>query len=90
MFAKAEEEAKKAGDAFVTTERLLIAIAKEGGQAAEALKGAGAAAAGLESAAEAVRKGRTADTASAEEGYDALQRYGRDLTQAARAASSTR
>jgi ATP-dependent Clp protease ATP-binding subunit ClpB len=84
VFAKAEADAKAAGDAFVTTERLLIAIAKEGGDAADALKNAGATAAGLENAAVAVRKGRTADSASAEEGYDALKRYGRDLTQAAR------
>jgi ATP-dependent Clp protease ATP-binding subunit ClpB len=84
VFAKAEEDAKAAGDAFVTTERLLIAIAKEGGEAANVLKNAGATAAGLENAAVAVRKGRTADSASAEEGYDALKRYARDLTQAAR------
>ena len=84
VFAKAEEDAKKAGDAFVTTERLLIAIAKEGGDAAKALKDAGATAAGLESAADAIRKGRTADSANAEEGYDALKRDARDLTQAAR------
>jgi len=84
VFAKAEEDAKAAGDAFVTTERLLIAIAKEGGDAAAALKNAGATAQGLEAAAQSVRKGRTADSASAEEGYDALKRYARDLTQAAR------
>src|SRR6202451_3269534 len=84
VFAKAEADAKAAGDAFVTTERLLIAIAKEGGDAAAALKNAGASANGLEAAAQAVRKGRTADSASAEEGYDALKRYARDLTQAAR------
>jgi ATP-dependent Clp protease ATP-binding subunit ClpB len=84
VFADAEEGAKAAGDAFVTTERLLIAIAKEGGEAAAALKGSGATPEGLEAAAQAVRKGRTADSASAEEGYDALKRYARDLTQAAR------
>ncbi|KQY28865.1 ATP-dependent chaperone ClpB [Caulobacter sp. Root487D2Y] len=84
VFAAAEEGAKKAGDAFVTTERLLIALAKEGGDAAKILKDAGATAQGLETAAAAVRKGRTADSASAEEGYDALKRYARDLTQAAR------
>jgi ATP-dependent Clp protease ATP-binding subunit ClpB len=84
VFAEAEAGAKAAGDAFVTTERLLIAIAKEGGEAANVLKAAGAAAKGLEEAANAVRKGRTADSASAEEGYDALKRYARDLTQAAR------
>jgi len=84
VFATAEETAKKAGDAFVTTERLLAAIAKEGGPAADALKKAGVTPAGLDQAAANVRKGRTADTASAEEGYDALKRYARDLTQAAR------
>jgi ATP-dependent Clp protease ATP-binding subunit ClpB len=84
VFATAEADAKAAGDAFVTTERLLIAIAKEGGAAAQALKSAGVTPAGLEEAAKALRKGRTADSASAEEGYDALKRYARDLTQAAR------
>src|SRR6202522_2697052 len=84
VFAKAEADAKAAGDAFVTTERLLIAIAKEGGDAGNALKNAGATAKGLEQAAQALRKGQTADSASAEDGYDALKRYARDLTQAAR------
>ncbi|MDQ0464250.1 ATP-dependent Clp protease ATP-binding subunit ClpB [Caulobacter ginsengisoli] len=84
VFAAAEEGAKAAGDAFVTTERLLIALAKEGGDAAKALKDAGASEKGLNDAANDVRKGRTADSASAEEGYDALKRYARDLTQAAR------
>jgi ATP-dependent Clp protease ATP-binding subunit ClpB len=84
VFAEAEQGAKVAGDAFVTTERLLIALAKEGGDAAKLLKGAGVTAKGLEDAATAVRKGRTADSASAEEGYDALKRYARDLTQAAK------
>ncbi|HEY1448976.1 MAG TPA: Clp protease N-terminal domain-containing protein, partial [Caulobacteraceae bacterium] len=84
VFAAAEAGAKTAGDAFVTTERLLIAIAKEGGEAAKALASAGVKAPALEDAAKALRKGRTADTASAEEGYDALKRYARDLTQAAR------
>ncbi|HEY5008306.1 MAG TPA: Clp protease N-terminal domain-containing protein, partial [Caulobacteraceae bacterium] len=84
VFATAEADAKAAGDAFVTTERLLIALAKDGGDAAKVLKDAGATSAGLEEAANSVRKGRTADSASAEEGYDALKRYARDLTQAAR------
>ena len=84
VFAAAEAGAKAAGDAFVTTERLLIAIAKEGGEAARALRDAGATEAALEAAAKALRKGKTADSASAEEGYDALNRYARDLTQAAR------
>ncbi|HEY5071820.1 MAG TPA: ATP-dependent chaperone ClpB [Caulobacteraceae bacterium] len=84
VLAAAEDGAKAAGDSFVTTERLLIALAKEGGEAAKALAAANANAAGLEAAAQALRKGRTADTASAEEGYDALKRYARDLTQVAR------
>jgi ATP-dependent Clp protease ATP-binding subunit ClpB len=84
VFQAAEDGAKAAGDSFVTTERLLIALAKEGGEAAKALKGAGVDEKSLNTAAEAMRKGRTADSASAEEGYDALKRYARDLTQAAR------
>jgi ATP-dependent Clp protease ATP-binding subunit ClpB len=84
VFATAEADAKAASDAFVTTERLLIAIAKDGGDAAKALRDAGARVGALEEAAKNVRKGRTADSASAEEGYDALKRYARDLTQAAR------
>jgi ATP-dependent Clp protease ATP-binding subunit ClpB len=84
VFGDAEAAAKGSGDAFVTTERLLIAIANEGGDAGKALKEAGASAKALEDAASAMRKGKTADSASAEEGYDALKRYARDLTQAAR------
>jgi ATP-dependent Clp protease ATP-binding subunit ClpB len=84
VFATAEEDAKKAGDAFVTTERLLVAVAKEGGEAAVVLKDAGVTPAGLDEAAKALRKGKTADSASAEDAYDALKRYARDLTQAAR------
>ena len=84
LFAGAELGAKSAGDAFVTTERLLIAISKDGGDAADVLKAAGASTKALEAAAADVRKGKTADSASAEEGYDALKRYARDLTQAAR------
>jgi ATP-dependent Clp protease ATP-binding subunit ClpB len=84
VFAEAETGAKAAGDAFVTTERLLIALAKEGADAAKALKDAGASPGALEKAAAEVRKGRTADSATAEGGFDALKRYARDLTQAAR------
>jgi len=84
VFAAAEADSKKAGDAFVTTERMLIAVADAGGSAAEILKKAGVTVAGLEEAAKTVRKGQTADSASAEDAYDALKRYARDLTQAAR------
>ncbi|WP_428151055.1 ATP-dependent chaperone ClpB [Brevundimonas sp.] len=84
VFANAEETAKKAGDAFVTTERILAAIAREGGPAGDALKAAGVTADKLDAAVADVRKGKTADSAAAEDGYDALKRYARDLTQAAR------
>jgi ATP-dependent Clp protease ATP-binding subunit ClpB len=84
VFTTAEDQARKSGDAFVTTERLLSALAKDGGPAADALKKAGVTPASLDKAAAALRKGRTADSASAEDAYDALKRYARDLTQAAR------
>jgi ATP-dependent Clp protease ATP-binding subunit ClpB len=84
VFAKAEEAAKKSGDAFVTTERILSAIAREGGPAGDALKSAGVTADKLDAAVADVRKGKTADSAGAEDAYDALKRYARDLTQAAR------
>lgn len=84
VFAAAEEASKTAGDAFVTTERLLAALAREGGVAAEVLKASGVTADKLESAIAEVRKGKTADSAGAEDGYDALKRYARDLTLAAR------
>ncbi|MGH6911046.1 MAG: Clp protease N-terminal domain-containing protein, partial [Phenylobacterium sp.] len=61
VFAAAELGAKEAGDAFVTTERLLIAISKDGGDAAKILKDAGATTKALEDAATAIRKGKTAD-----------------------------
>ena len=84
IFDQAEKIAEKAGDAFVTAERLLLAIAVEGAsEAARTLKDAGATPQGLNGAINEIRKGRTADTASAEQGYDALKRYARDLTEAA-------
>ena len=84
VVAAAEAAAKAAGDAFVTTERLLAAVAREGGDAARALSSAGAPADKLDAAIAEVRKGKTADSAGAEDAYDALKRYARDLTQAAR------
>ena len=84
VFESAEKIAGKAGDKFVTAERLLLAIAVEGqSDAARALKDAGVTPQGLNTAINDIRKGRTADTASAEQGYDALKRYARDLTEAA-------
>jgi ATP-dependent Clp protease ATP-binding subunit ClpB len=85
LFDQAQQIAKKAGDSYVTVERLLLALALAAGTAAaEALKRAGVTAQALNAAIDQVRKGRTADTASAEQGYDALKKYARDLTQAAR------
>ncbi len=85
LFADAEAQAKKAGDSFVTAERLLLAAAGlDGSTAAAALKDAGVTPQALEAAIAQLRQGRTADSASAEEGYEALKKYTRDLTQDAR------
>ena len=84
VLAEAEKLAKQAGDSFVTVERLLTALAVVKSSANDALKAAGVTAQGLNAAINDVRKGRTADTASAEQGYDALKKYARDLTEAAR------
>ena len=84
LFEAATKLAEKARDSFVTVERLLQAIAMQQGiPAARVLKDAGIDAQGLNRAINALRKGRTADSASAEQGYDALKRYARDLTAAA-------
>lgn len=85
VFEAAEKAADKAGDSFVTVERLLLALAIEkDSEAGKALAAAGVTAQGLNAAIEALRKGRTADSASAEQAYDALKKYARNLTQAAR------
>lgn len=84
VFATAQDLAKKAGDSFVTAERLLHALVIEKGDAAKALNKAGVDATGLNKAIDELRQGRTADTASAEQGYDALKKYARDLTESAR------
>ncbi|WP_334177180.1 Clp protease N-terminal domain-containing protein, partial [Pseudoxanthobacter sp.] len=85
VFEAAERLAKKAGDSYVTVERLLLALASESdADTAKILKTAGVTPARLEAAIADLRKGRTADNASAESGYDALKKYARDLTQTAR------
>jgi ATP-dependent Clp protease ATP-binding subunit ClpB len=85
VFDTAEKAGEKAGDSFVTVERLLLALALEkNSEAGKILKDAGVTAQSLNAAIEALRKGRTADSASAENAYDALKKYARDLTQAAR------
>jgi ATP-dependent Clp protease ATP-binding subunit ClpB len=80
----AEEQAKKLGDSFVTAERMLVALAIAGGPATAALKAAGVTPISLNRAIDDLRKGRKADTASAEQSYDALKKYARDLTATAR------
>ena len=84
VFDSAEKIADKAGDAFVTVERLLLALAMEpSADAGRALNEAGVNPTTLNQAINDIRKGRTADSASAEQAYDALKRYARDLTAAA-------
>jgi len=83
-FDTAEKLADTAGDKFVTVERLLLALAMEpSAEAGRALNMAGVNPTTLNRAINDLRKGRTADSASAEQGYDALKRYARDLTAAA-------
>ena len=85
VFDTAEKAAEKSGDSFVTVERLLLALAMEkNNEAGKILADAGVTPQNLNAAIEALRKGRTADSASAENAYDALKKYARDLTQAAR------
>jgi ATP-dependent Clp protease ATP-binding subunit ClpB len=85
VFDVAEKAGEKAGDSFVTVERLLLALALEKGtEAGKILANAGVTPQNLNAAIESLRKGRTADSASAENAYDALKKYSRDLTQAAR------
>ncbi|UWQ91141.1 ATP-dependent chaperone ClpB [Rhodobacteraceae bacterium M382] len=75
--------AKKAGDSFVPVERVLMALCMVKSKAKDALDAGGVSAQKLNEAINDIRKGRTADSASAEEGYDALKKYARDLTEAA-------
>jgi len=85
VFEQAEKIAEKAGDSFVTVERLLLALAlAKDTPAGKALAAGGITPQTLNAAIEDLRKGRKAETASAEEGYDALKKYARDLTAAAR------
>src|ERR1700753_3000410 len=85
VFETAEKAGEKAGDSFVTVERLLLALALEkNSEAGKILAQAGVTPQNLNAAIEALRKGRTADSASAENAYESLKKYARDLTQAAR------
>jgi len=80
----AEQLADKAGDSFVTVERLLTALALAPGATAEAMKAASVTAQSLNAAIEDLRGGKKADSANAEANYDAMEKFARDLTQAAR------
>jgi ATP-dependent Clp protease ATP-binding subunit ClpB len=85
LFDNAEKIADKAGDSYVTVERLLLAIALDkDSEAGKILSRSGLTPQNLNAAIESLRKGRTADSQSAENAYDALKKYARDLTQAAR------
>jgi ATP-dependent Clp protease ATP-binding subunit ClpB len=85
VFDAAEKAGEKAGDSFVTVERLLLALALEkDSDAGKILSKAGVTPQNLNAAINSLRKGRTADSASAENAYDALKKYARDLTQAAK------
>src|SRR6201993_1331950 len=84
-FDAAEKAAEKAGDSFVTVERMLLGLTLEkNGEAGTILNKGGVTPQSLNAAIESLRKGRTADSATAENAYDALKKYARDLTQAAR------
>src|SRR5213083_682147 len=84
-FDTAEKAAEKAGDSFVAVERLLLGLALEkDSEAGRILRNGSVTPQTLNAAIEALRKGRTADSATAENAYDALKKYARDLTQAAR------
>ena len=85
LLDSAEQVATKAGDSFVTVERLLLAIAlAKGTKAGDALAKAGLTPEALNTAINDLRGGRSADSASAEESYEAMKKYARDLTEAAR------
>jgi ATP-dependent Clp protease ATP-binding subunit ClpB len=85
LFDSAEKIAEEAGDSFVTAERLLLALAlAQGTKSAEILVNAGLNPQALNSAINDLRKGQTADSASAENAYDALKKYAQDFTEAAR------
>ncbi|MEO0643901.1 MAG: Clp protease N-terminal domain-containing protein, partial [Pseudomonadota bacterium] len=80
----AETLAEKAGDAYVTVERLLTALALAPGETANAMKSANISPQSLNAAIEDLRGGKKADSANAESTYDAMEKFARDLTQAAR------
>jgi len=85
LLDQAEQVARKSGDSYVTVERVLLAMAlAKTTDVGKALAAAGVTPQGLNAAIDQLRGGRSADTQSSEDRYDALKRYTRDLTEAAR------
>ena len=80
----AQQQAQKAGDEYVAQDRLLVALAASDTPAGRALKQAGADAQRLEAAVTDLRRGRKVDSQNAEQSFDALKKYARDITEAAR------
>ena len=80
----AQQIASKAGDSFVAQDRILVALAASDSAAGRALKAAGITPQALEKVVDEVRKGRKVDSATAEQQFDALKKYARDMTQLAR------
>ena len=85
VLSEAEKLAEKAKDQFVTVERILTALAVVRSSAKEVLVVAKVSAQNLNAAINDLRKGRTADSASAEDSYEALEKFAQDLTAAAEA-----
>ncbi|WP_422048320.1 ATP-dependent chaperone ClpB [Shimia sp.] len=83
VLSEAESLAKKAGDSFVPVERILMALVMVKSKARDALEAGNVTAKALNAAINDIRKGRTADSASAEDGYEALKKYAQDLTERA-------
>ncbi len=84
ILGNAQEQANRAGDAFVAQDRVLVALAGSEGDAGRALRGAGAEPEKLEKAIGQIRKGRTVNSQNAEDSFDALKKYARDITEVAR------
>jgi ATP-dependent Clp protease ATP-binding subunit ClpB len=84
LLDQAEQIAARAGDGYVTVERMLLSVSMSSNSAGRALAAAGVKPDALNAAINQLRQGRTADTASAEDRYDALKKFARDLTEAAR------
>jgi ATP-dependent Clp protease ATP-binding subunit ClpB len=84
VMSAAEDAAKRAGDSYVTVEYLLLALVIEQSEASKALRQTGVSPENLNNAIQDLRKGRTADSANAEDSYDALNKYAQDFTAAAR------